>query len=999
MSKKRQPPGKARTSASSKAARPKWGGASQTAKDRVVRVFVSSTFRDMVEDRNELMTQVWPALRKLCRARNVEFVEVDLRWGVTEEQAQRKETLEHCLAEIRRCRPYFIGLLGERYGWVPGLEAYPTGLLERESWLTKEVAQRSVTELEILHGVLNDPEMAGRAFFYFRDPKYIRTIARARRKDYAAESAESSERQQRLKDRIRATCKAKGIPLRENYAGPRALAKRVLADLTAAIDAEFPADQVPDTWASEDRDHEAYAKSRRTDFYVGRSSDFARLDGYARAGADGRGLVVLGESGGGKSALLANWASQWSQAHPGDFVFQHFIGSSPMSAGHLALMRRLMVVILRWCGEGEASSRRIAKENRIPAEAEKIVKEFPEYLDRLAAEAKRRDVRAIVVLDALNQLDDQDRARWMGWLPNCIPGKVRLIVSTLPGEPLEALEARKWPAMTVRPLTLPERHRLIARYLAHFSQGLSRQRVRQIAEVAAAANPLYIKTLLDDLRATGMHDQLDRQITGYLRAKTLPALFAKILSRYERDYERDRPGLVREALALIWAARRGLTEPELLDLLKWKGQKRLPAAIWSPVRCALEDGLVDRDGILAFAHEHLRKAVERRYVHDDKAARALRLSLVNYFARQSVDARQSDELPWLLRQIGARSRLRECLLDFHWFCLIRQRDEQELHGYWIWLGQERKMGKLYLTAFNRWQRELERKTRNISIMAAELGGYLYDASLYSEAEPFLRRALALATKHYGKDHPNVAICLNNLASLLSHTNRNAEAESLMRRALAIKENAYGKNHLDVSQNLNNLACVLQELKQWSAAKTLLHRALNIAEKSCGVSHAIVGSYLNNLAHILQSTNRREEAEPLLRRALAIATKCYGKDHPEVAICLNNLATLLQETNRLVEAELLLRRALEIDEKAYGKTHVNIALRLNNMVALLVESRRIAEAEPMMRRALQIYCLNLGPSHPETQDATTSYWFILTCLQYPQSKIRKIIKNIDQKLEC
>ncbi|MEO0077447.1 MAG: hypothetical protein ABIK86_00405 [candidate division WOR-3 bacterium] len=49
-------------------------------KDRVVRVFVSSTFRDMVEDRNELMALVWPALRKLCRARAVEFVEVDLRW-------------------------------------------------------------------------------------------------------------------------------------------------------------------------------------------------------------------------------------------------------------------------------------------------------------------------------------------------------------------------------------------------------------------------------------------------------------------------------------------------------------------------------------------------------------------------------------------------------------------------------------------------------------------------------------------------------------------------------------------------------------------------------------------------------------------------------------------------------------------------------------------------------------------------------------------------------
>jgi hypothetical protein len=39
------------------AARP---GPRPGAKERVVRVFVSSTFRDMVEDRNELMTHVWP---------------------------------------------------------------------------------------------------------------------------------------------------------------------------------------------------------------------------------------------------------------------------------------------------------------------------------------------------------------------------------------------------------------------------------------------------------------------------------------------------------------------------------------------------------------------------------------------------------------------------------------------------------------------------------------------------------------------------------------------------------------------------------------------------------------------------------------------------------------------------------------------------------------------------------------------------------------------------
>ena len=77
---------------------------SAATKDRVIRVFVSSTFCDMVEDRNEPISHVWPALWKVCHDRAVEFVEVDLRWGVTEEQSQHKGTLHHCLAEIKRCR-------------------------------------------------------------------------------------------------------------------------------------------------------------------------------------------------------------------------------------------------------------------------------------------------------------------------------------------------------------------------------------------------------------------------------------------------------------------------------------------------------------------------------------------------------------------------------------------------------------------------------------------------------------------------------------------------------------------------------------------------------------------------------------------------------------------------------------------------------------------------------------------------------------------------------
>jgi nephrocystin-3 len=795
-------------------------------------VFVSSTFRDMLEDRNELMAQTWPALRKVCRSRAVEFVEVDLRWGVTEEQSQRKETVRHCLAEIKRCRPYFIGLLGERYGWVPGPETFSPALLDEEPWLDNEVAKRSVTEIEILHGVLNDPDMAGRSFFYFRDPKYAKT----RGGDFLPEDAASAARQDELKQRVKKVCEAKHIPLCESYADPPTLDKLVLADLTAAIEAEFPEDQSPDVWAREDREHEAYARSRRTEFYVGRDAYFQRLDDYARNGGNGCGLTVLGASGGGKSALLANWAARWRQAHAGDFVFQHYIGSSPMSASHLALMRRLMVAIIRWLRDEDAPREFEPEEGRLPAQAEEIVKAFPGYLDRLAVRAREKGVRAIVVLDALNQLEDRERGRLLAWLPRRLPGEVRLIASTLPGDAMDALERHNWPdPLTVEPLTEAERIQLIARYLSHFSQGLSEARAWKIAAVEAASNPLYIKTLLDDLRVTGAHERLDEQIDDYLRAAGIPALLTKILARYERDYQRDRPELVREALALLWAARRGLTEPELLELLKPDGLERLPAGLWSPVRCALEDGLVDRDGVLSFAHDHLRTAVERRYVREPGAAKALRLRLADYFGSRPVDARQADEFPWLLRQTESRDRLRACLLDIDRFQLIQNRDGEELLGYWVWLREERGMGALYLKQFERWALP-KGEWLAVNSAAGSLAYFLLKGAQYIEAENLLDRVLETGERFLGAEHPSTLGSVNNLAFLYERQGRYGEAEPLYQRALAARERVLGAEHPDTLVSVNNLAGLYERQGRYGEAEPLYQRALEGLRRKLGDAH-------------------------------------------------------------------------------------------------------------------------------------------------------------------
>ena len=213
-------------------------------RQRVVRVFLSSTFRDFIAERDVLVKRVFPELRKFCRDRFVELVEVDLRWGITAEQAERGEVLPICLKEITRCRPageddrdrpYFVGMLGERYGWVPAPDglAYTPELLEEQPWLQEHMGGASVTELEILHGVLRNEAMIGRAYFYLRDPSYAESIQGPARADFLSEKPEERAKLGRLKEAIRA--RAGDFPVRENYPNPEALGDLILADLRDAV--------------------------------------------------------------------------------------------------------------------------------------------------------------------------------------------------------------------------------------------------------------------------------------------------------------------------------------------------------------------------------------------------------------------------------------------------------------------------------------------------------------------------------------------------------------------------------------------------------------------------------------------------------------------------------------------------------------------------------------------------------------------------------------------
>ena len=791
---------------------------------------------------------------------------------MTEESAAEGKVLPICLEEINRCRPYFIGLLGERYGWVP--QSIPEELLEKEKWLLEQFREhKSVTELEILHGVLRKPDMAGNAFFYFRDPSYVHILPEQDRKDFISENSEDAAKLKLLKDRIRKS----NFPVRENYPDSKALGDLALADLISVINKRWPEGSEPDQLTREALDHAAYARSRER-VYIGRPEYFARLDTHVAGNGD-QPLVILGESGSGKSALLANWAARYRKANPDVFVLEHYIGATPASADWAAMLRRIM---------GEFKER-LGLSQDIPEHPDALRSAFPNWLYMAAAKS-----RIVLVLDALNQLEDRDGAPDLLWLAPVMPENLRLIVSTLPGRALDEISKRNWPVYKVEPLSVDERKELIRQFLHDYSRELSPSRVERIANAPQSSNPLYLRVLLDELRLFGVHGRLEERIGYYLQAASPYDLYEKVIIRWEKDYEGD-SDLVGDTLSLLWAARHGLSETELLDALGTDGEP-LPRALWSPLFLAMADGLVSRSGLLTFAHDFLRTAARDAYLPSESHQQKAHCRLANYFERQTPEKRRTDELPWQLAEGNAWQRLHDLLVDREFFAEAWDRNQFEMKTYWtqIEASSPLRMVNAYHNLIDTHETELDKEH------LFRLSCLLNDTGHLEEAFR-LRSALVQHFKNTGD--------LNNMQVVLCHQALTLRARGQLDDAMALYKEAEHifrqlGNPNGLASTLSNQALILTNRGQLEEARTLNKEAEQIFRQ---LSNPVgVASSLSYQANISTVCGQWDEAMVLHKEAEQIFRQLGNLDR--LAMSLINQALSFKEMGRIQEGLALAEEA-------------------------------------------------------------------------------------------
>ena len=380
--------------------------------------------------------------------------EVDLRWGVTDEQKAEGAVLPICLAEIERTRPYFIGMLGERYGWVP--DEIPRDLADREAWLADDTG-RSVTEMEILHGVLREPGDGRPRVLLPPRPGLDDVAARGRARDLrggVGRGPRAPRRPQGARARHRAS-RCATTPTRA--ASATSCAPICSRSSTSCIRPP----RRPDALEQARIDQEAYAA-----WLVGntieRRADLVAVD--VAVDADGPGVVVSGAPGGGVSTLLAAYAAERRERHPDELVISYFVDAQRGEASE----RELLAYLCRALGDDGARGR--------PA--------------RPRADAARAGLR-----DAPRRARDRRPAPDRGGRRRrrlaavAAARRAALVAGTRPGATVAWLVQRGLGRVDLQQFDAAQRQLATTTFLRAYSKGLDRPLIERIAGRRAVRQP------------------------------------------------------------------------------------------------------------------------------------------------------------------------------------------------------------------------------------------------------------------------------------------------------------------------------------------------------------------------------------------------------------------------------------------------------------------------------------------------------------------------------
>ena len=414
--------------------------------------------------------------------------------------------------------------------------------------------------------------------------------------------------------------------------------------------------------------------------FVGRQDHLDKIRDYLEN--DSRlPLVIHGASGCGKTALLAR-AFQEIADEKRPMV--RFIGVTPRSSDLRSLLSFL-------CLDMRHRHARVGKVwgSPVPTDFNDLKDEFQSHLESASPEQP-----VILLLDALDQLSEADNDPKLYWIPANLPSGAKIVVSCLSdrvkddpaGMPIVEFKRRTLidiNGISLEPLSVDDAKELLFdRWLLQADRTLGldqRHSIELRLESDMCRQPLFLKLLFEEACLWHSYDPPIDIGDG------VPALLEQLFARLGRP-ENHGDSLVKHFLGYIAAARRGLSESEIQEVLfydpDYKSQLdrvsqlhehqlpadpcRIPFAIWSRLRSDLAPYLSERaapgGNVLTLYHRQVAERVKARFV--DQSIWNTHERLAGYFARQKYRFEPVEQ-----------HLHHKTLEDSHWILNVRKLDE------------------------------------------------------------------------------------------------------------------------------------------------------------------------------------------------------------------------------------------------------------------------------------------------------------------------------------
>ncbi|MEH6625040.1 MAG: DUF4062 domain-containing protein [Motiliproteus sp.] len=737
------------------------------------RLFVSSTFSDMVAERNALQQRVFPRLRQLAAARGWRFQPVDLRWGVSEEASLDQRAMPICLEELRRCqqtspKPNFLILLGDRYGWRPLPYRIPVseyksflaladpeeeGLLQQwyrqdnntvppayilkprqgefADYVNWEKVERrlrsffvaavtrlglqgdqqvpytaSATEQEILAGTLQVADAADHVVCCIREITNLpENDSAADFTDQLADGTTDDIAQKQLSDlKARLQTKLEGRALSYQTCWQEAgldtsYLDQFCEDVYSRLEILFKTQMAAtEQVAPLDRELLAQAsfKQQRSSVFIGQLEALDLIQCYLDKPEEearplsfvqnreetGCLLGIVGVGGSGKSALMAKVIQDAEQVSTSHIIYR-FIGATPSSSNLHSLI----------AGLHRQVSQAFGVDKEPPSELDELVESFNSLLREAGPEQPLH-----LFLDALDQLSPADNARRLSWLPIRLPPHVYLIVSVLSGPIADTLRGlvrsafpspiadklSSWMLIELKAMSPSEGTVLLESWLSQAGRTLQASQQQAVLDSFNGCGlPLYLKLAVEEAK----------RWTSWQEPQTFGSDVDGIINDLFTGLEKEHGTLLTQcSLGYLAAARNGLTEDEMLDLLSGDEElfqnilesihhdlpeQRLPAVLWSRFYEDLAPYLTERqaDGatLITFFHRQLAEVARNTFL-TPAVKDGRHQHLAHYFAEQPLlgesgsldkpNARKTAELPYQYAEGRQEQELEQLLTNF-----------------------------------------------------------------------------------------------------------------------------------------------------------------------------------------------------------------------------------------------------------------------------------------------------------------------------------------------